>query len=51
MIHCDNANVFIKKEDGKVVVTIDSCNATFNNKQLDEFIKALKYVKVYGGRR
>lgn len=50
MIHCNDANVFIKKEDGNVVVVIDSCHATFNNKQLDEFIKALKYVKVYGGR-
>lgn len=50
MIHCDDADVSIKKEDGKVVVVIDSCHATFNNKQLDEFIKALKYVKVYGRR-
>lgn len=51
MICCDDADVFVKKEDGKVVVVIDSCHASFNNKQLDEFIKALKDVKVHGGRR
>ena len=48
MIDCDDAFVLIKKEDGKVVVTIDSCHASFSNKQLDEFIKELKKVKVYG---
>ena len=51
MIRCDDANVFVEKEGGKVVVTIGSCHASFSNKQLDEFIKALKEVKLYGGMR
>ena len=41
----------VEKENTKVVITIDSYSASFNNKQLDEFIKAIKDVKVYGGRR
>ena len=41
----------VEKENTKVVITIDSYSGSFNNKQLDEFIKAIKDVKVYGGRR
>lgn len=40
--------VMLHKEDGKVAVHIGMYTATFTNKQLDEFIKKLKYLKVYG---
>lgn len=43
----NNADIFIKKVDGFVELTIDSYTAQLTNKQVDELVKLLKYVKCH----
>lgn len=44
----NNEYVSVSKDNGLVNVHIGYSDAEFTNKQLDEFIKILKKVKVYG---
>lgn len=44
----NNEYVSVSKENGLTNVHVGYSEAEFTNKQLDEFIKILKKVKVYG---
>lgn len=48
-VQCEgNEWVSVKKENGLVELTIESCTAYFTNKQVDELVRTIKMAKVYG---